>query len=214
MSVLRGPAGFVLGWLVRLWASTWRVTIVGGAAAGDSARVFAFWHGQQMALTRVRRARPTAVMVSWSRDGALQSGVMRALGLAVVRGSASRGGAAALRALVRLARRGHDLAFAVDGPRGPLHAAKPGATAAAELAGASLHPVACAASPALTLERAWDRFEIPLPFARVVVVIGAPLRPGAAAGDGSLLSTAIEHARRHALRQLHGDPRVQNLVGL
>lgn len=201
-----GSIGSLLASLVRLWSWTWRLTVVGAELPADLPRVFAFWHGQQMALTRVERSRPTAVMVSWSRDGALQSGVMKALGLRVVRGSATKGGSAALRALIRLARRGHDLAFAVDGPKGPLHAAKPGAARAAAIAGGSLLPVASAALPVLTLRRAWDQFEIPLPFAKVVVVFGTPLGADAACGEPSALAAAIQVARRHAIRRLHAAP--------
>jgi lysophospholipid acyltransferase (LPLAT)-like uncharacterized protein len=205
--VLRALLGTALGLVVRLWARSWRISVVAPNASSASApRVFAFWHGQQMALTRVTRSRPTAVMVSWSKDGALQASVMKSLGLGVVRGSASRGGAQGLRKLVRIARRGSDLAFAADGPRGPAGVAKPGAAAAAALVRGSLVAVASAASPVLMLRRAWDLFEIPLPFARVVVVFGAPLSVAEARRDASVLSDAIFSARRQALGALGRRP--------
>jgi hypothetical protein len=137
--------------------------------------VYAFWHGRQMPLVRLRREHPTAVLVSHSRDGALQAAVLRSLGIEVLRGSTSRGGAQGLRGMLRALRRGCDAAFAVDGPRGPIGRSKAGAGWVAERAEAALVPVGVAASHAVVLRRTWDRFEIPLPFSRVCVLLGPPV---------------------------------------
>jgi lysophospholipid acyltransferase (LPLAT)-like uncharacterized protein len=163
--------------------------------------VFAFWHGQQMGLLAMPRQRRLATLVSWSRDGALQAGVMRGLGLTVIRGSSSRGGATGLRRLARELKSGSDAAFAVDGPRGPRARAKPGALAAARNAGAELVVVAQAARRCWVLERAWDHFEIPLPFTKVVVVVGGSCHFDPGAGGTLELTRAIEGARARA-RQL------------
>ena len=169
----RPVLGSLLGFVVKLWVSTWRVRLVEPL---DSAgpRVFAFWHGQQMGLLGAPRSRPLTTLVSWSRDGALQAGVMRALGLRIVRGSTSRGGSAGLRAVARALEAGSDAAFAVDGPRGPRAVVKPGAVVAARLGCASLVPIAHAARRSYLLRGTWDRFEVPWPFTRVVVVVGRP----------------------------------------
>src|SRR5690606_34949492 len=113
-----------------------------GAEAGP--RVLAFWHGRQMPLLRARGARPTVAMVSLSKDGELSARVMQSLGLEVVRGSSSRGGARALRAVVAALRAGFDAVFAVDGPRGPFGLPKPGAAQAARLGRAAMVPVGSA----------------------------------------------------------------------
>jgi lysophospholipid acyltransferase (LPLAT)-like uncharacterized protein len=192
--------GFLIGLLVRLWVWSWRVRLVVDPAidlGSERALVFAFWHGQQMPLLSVRRRR-TAALVSLSRDGELQSGAMRALGLEVVRGSAARAGASGLRAMVRALRGGRDAAFAADGSRGPIHRAKPGAARAAMLAGAVLVPLAGAARRRFVFARAWDRFELPLPFTRVVVLVGAAVDPRLALDAPSALERAIDEARQQA----------------
>jgi lysophospholipid acyltransferase (LPLAT)-like uncharacterized protein len=202
---MRKLAGRLLGWLVRAWAFTWRTELVIAAQTpwrGHRSLVFAFWHGQQMALVAARRGRRIAALVSWSRDGELQSGIMRSLGLTVLRGSSSRGGSEGLRRIVRALRQGQDAAFAVDGPRGPRGRAKSGAARAAHLGGALLVPVAGAASRRHVLTKAWDRFELPLPFARVVVVVGEPLDGARAARHAGLLSEAIECTRQAALARV------------
>jgi lysophospholipid acyltransferase (LPLAT)-like uncharacterized protein len=199
---MRELIGHLLGWLVRAWAFTWRTELVIAAEtpwASEVPLVFAFWHGQQMGLMGVRRRRPIAALVSWSRDGEWQTGVMRSLGISVLRGSSSRGGSVGLRRIVRAIRRGHDAAFAVDGPRGPLGRPKPGAAEAALLGGALLVPVAGAASRRCVLAKSWDRFELPLPFARVAVVVGRPLDEAEAARHAGALGRAIDRARQVAL---------------
>jgi lysophospholipid acyltransferase (LPLAT)-like uncharacterized protein len=163
--------------LVNLWVGTLQVTVLDplrllDARTDRAPRVFAFLHGQQMALLAAR-PRGAAVMVSHSADGELQAAVMRTLSFVVVRGSSSRGGARALSTITRQVRAGVDAVFAVDGPRGPYGVPKPGAALTALSGGASLVPVAAVAHRAVVLRRTWDRFAIPLPFSRVTIAVGS-----------------------------------------
>jgi lysophospholipid acyltransferase (LPLAT)-like uncharacterized protein len=173
--------GVVLGLVARLWLATLRVRVVVHPAldaAGDRPWVLAFWHGTQWPLLAWRRRRPTVVLVSLSRDGAMQARALALQGLRVVRGSSSRGGARGLAALVRAMKRdGADAAFAVDGPRGPRGAVKAGAVVAARSTGAVLVPMAGGVRHGVVLRRAWDRFALAWPFTRVDVVLGAPVDP-------------------------------------
>ena len=207
---MRALLGTLAGLLVWLWARTWRVSVAVHPAVGlkgERPLVFAFWHGRQMPLVALRRRRRTAVMVSHSADGALQAGVMRTLGLSVVRGSASRGGARGLLGIIRALKSAADAAFAVDGPHGPLHRAKAGAARAALRAGAELVPVGAAASPSVVLSRAWDHFRVPLPLARVSVVLGPPVDPTRAARHPELLSKHISAAVEQAEAEFVVAPR-------
>jgi lysophospholipid acyltransferase (LPLAT)-like uncharacterized protein len=197
----RRALGTALGALVRVWMATLRVTVTGEGATrflsrgGGTRCVLAFAHGQQLALHAVRRARRTAVIVSRSTDGDIQAAALSVLSLRVIRGSSSRGGARALSAVTRALRLGADAAFAVDGPKGPPGVPKPGAALAASKADALLLPIATASSRALVLRRAWDRFEIPLPFSRVAVVVGAPVGSGDRATVTAALQRALADAR-------------------
>jgi lysophospholipid acyltransferase (LPLAT)-like uncharacterized protein len=203
--VLRFALGLLVGLLVRLWSVTWRVRICESNKLDLGTAqplVFVFWHGSQMALTAVSRRRPTNVLVSFSRDGELQSGVMRMLGLHVIRGSSAKGGARGLRALVRQLRQGRDAALAVDGPRGPRGVSKPGALLAARLAGGACVPLGCAAAHVLTLRKTWDQFQIPLPFSRVLVWIGEPVGSGDDDDAPKRVADAIEYANACAAAAL------------
>lgn len=192
--------GLLVGVVARVWLSTLRLTVVVDPALRDapSPWVLAFFHGTQFPLLAWRRRRPTVVMVSHSRDGELQSAALGHLGFTIVRGSSSRGGARALAALVRATRgRGMDAAFAVDGPRGPRGRVKGGAVLAARATGGVLVPMGSACPRGVTFARAWDAYRLPLPFSRVTVVLGAPLRSDDA-DVAERLERAIEDANARA----------------
>ncbi len=176
-------AGVLLGVVARLWLATLRVRVVAAPELDANAErpwVLSFFHGTQWPLLAWKRRRRTVVLVSLSRDGALQTRALGCQGLAVVRGSSSRGGARGLAALVRRMKRERlDAAFAVDGPRGPYGKVKEGAISAARATGAVLVPMGSHAPNAIVLARAWDRFALALPFTRVTVTLGAPILPEA-----------------------------------
>ncbi len=184
-----GRAGLVAGAaaaLVRVLGATLRLQVVGAEALGPCWRagrplIYAVWHGRILmvpwANARLRRtggARPVTVLASRSRDGELVAAYVACFGLDVVRGSSSRGGASGLRGLAAAVRAGADVAVVPDGPRGPRERCRPGAVALAALTGAPVVPLAFAARPARRL-RTWDRFLVPLPFARCALVFGEPL---------------------------------------
>jgi lysophospholipid acyltransferase (LPLAT)-like uncharacterized protein len=72
---------------------------------------------------------------------------------------------------------------------------KRGAVFLASRAGKPLVPVACASSRAWVLS-SWDRFRVPLPFARVVVAYGEPIRVPPSLDDAAAETwrSRIEHA--------------------
>ncbi len=113
-------------------------------------------------------------MRSSSKDGRLIAAVLERLGLLSVAGSSSRGGAAGLRKLVKLARAGSDTSVTVDGPRGPRYRVKEGILQLAALSGAPIIPTAVSPSGVKYLG-SWDRTMLPMPFARIRVRYGAAL---------------------------------------
>jgi lysophospholipid acyltransferase (LPLAT)-like uncharacterized protein len=169
---------------VRALGTTLRITDQGAEAleplwAARRPLIYAVWHGRilmvpwlNVRLRRTRGARLVRVLASRSRDGELVARWVQRFGLAVVRGSSSRGGAEALRALAAAVRAGEDVAVVPDGPRGPAERVQPGVVALAALTGAPVVPFGFAARPARRLH-SWDRFMVPLPFARAAVVFGA-----------------------------------------
>jgi lysophospholipid acyltransferase (LPLAT)-like uncharacterized protein len=136
--------------------------------------ILAFWHGRILPSLYHFRHRGIVVITSQNFDGEWIARIIQRYGFGTARGSSSRGG---IRALVQMRRdlaEGRPVAFTVDGPRGPARVAQAGA---AWLAGASGQPILPFHIEAdrSWITASWDRAQIPKPFARAVVVFGAPL---------------------------------------
>lgn len=188
------PLARTLGpWVVRLLGMTWRVRChPKEGAAGVRARgaaVYAVWHGRMLVPAYVLRNCGTAVMISRHADGEVIARIIERLGFTTVRGSSTRGGAAALHDALRHLQEGGSAAFTPDGPKGPLETVHPGAVYAAARAGVPLIPVGIATPGAKQL-RSWDRFRIPKPFGRVGLFMAEPLHFSEADIEGPALEAA------------------------
>ena len=201
-SMLALRVGLPLGTAaLRLLAGTCAVRFAeGGAGArwrAGTPFVFATWHSRVLLLPYLYRGRRLRVLTSRSRDGELVARLCTRMGLDVVRGSSSRGGADALRALTRSLADGVSVMVVPDGPRGPREIVKPGVVTLAALSGAAIVPAALGASSEWRL-RSWDGFRIPRPFARCVMRFAEPI---AVARDAD--RDAREAARKEVEAALH-----------
>lgn len=171
--------------------------------------IYAFWHSQLAMMPWVQLRPPSVVPVSRSKDGEWTARLFGKLGAEAVRGSTNRGGAAALRGLVRAARQGKDLAITPDGPRGPAERVQPGAIWLARMCGRPVLPVAFACRPCVRVG-SWDRMVVPLPFGRGAFVYGDLLWVPRDADEQACeearrelerrIAEAADHARRRLLR--------------
>ena len=160
--------------------------------------VMAFWHDRVFLATYYFRGRGIVVMTSRSFDGEYIARFIRRFGYGAARGSSTRGGVGALVEMARLVRAGCPAGFTVDGPRGPRHVAKTGAVLLAKRTGQPVLPFAVNAERFWEVP-SWDRFQVPAPFTRALVRIGAPIYVPADADDRALeekreeLQRALDH---------------------
>lgn len=113
-------------------------------------------------------------MSSQSFDSEYIARFIQRFGYGTAKGSSTRGARAGLIQMIRAVRAGKSAAFTVDGPRGPIYVAKPGALLLAAKSGAPILPFSISLDRCWRL-KSWDRIEIPKPFARALVVIGQPI---------------------------------------
>src|SRR5437879_13898158 len=97
--------------------------------------IFAFLHGRIFPATWYWRKRGIVVMTSQNFDGEYIARCIQKHGYSVARGSRSRGGLKALAEMARSLRRGLDVGFTVDGPRGPRYGARVGPVLLAKVTG-------------------------------------------------------------------------------
>jgi tetraacyldisaccharide 4'-kinase len=141
--------------------------------------IFAFWHGRMIIMPPVyhkvcgKEGKDAWIMVSRHWDGELIARTVKPFRILSARGSTTRGGREALHALIERARQGHTIGITPDGPKGPRYTVQPGVVRIAQVTGTPIVPLTWAARPRW-IASSWDRFQIPLPFARVSVVFDEP----------------------------------------
>ena len=108
--------------------------------------ILAFWHAQQLMIPIGYRGAGAHVLISRHGDGEIIARIIARFGHEAVRGSSTRGGAGALRALIKLGRSGRDVVVTPDGPKGPRHVAKLGVIHLAKATGLPIMPLAFACS--------------------------------------------------------------------
>ncbi len=198
-------------WAIQWIGSTLRWEIEGAGNqetihAEGKKIIYVFWHGRMFMACYFFRRRGIVVMASRNRDGEYMARVIRRFGYDTARGSSSRGGRRALADMIQLLRRGRDVAFTIDGPRGPRYIAKPGAAYLARKTGNPVLPFIISAEKKWVLG-SWDRFQIPKPFTRCAVLFGAPIHVEPDASEESL--EVAQHQIQRSLDDLHdrGDTR-------
>lgn len=183
-------AAAVLG-VIRALGPTLRIELVGYQhiertyAAGRRC-IFSFWHCAMIGVVWWARNRGIVVMNSTNFDGQWTRRVIESLGFGTAQGSSTRGGLEALVIMSKRLEEGRDVAFTIDGPRGPRFVAKPGP---AMLARRSRDPIIAfhvAYERAKTFESTWDRFQLPMPFSRVIIAIAPPIDVPADAERGTV----------------------------
>jgi len=195
--------GVFVIWIVsRVFAWTARVEVIGAehrAAAAKlhpaGAYIFATWHENAFSGMSLHARQKFAVLCSLSRDGEYVARVARFLGLRAVRGSSSRGGLEARNAMLETISSGWSPAITVDGPRGPRRIVKAGVIDVARKSGAWIIPMAAIPDSAWVMKRSWDKFRLPKPFTRVLLVYRPPIHVP------TETSTAEFEAARNAVEQ-------------
>lgn len=136
--------------------------------------IFTFWHSCIFSATWFWRRRGIVVMSSWSRDGEFVGRFIKRFGYGTSRGSSTRGSGRALAEMSECLENNIDVAFTIDGPRGPAFVAKEGAIILSRHTGQAILPFHITPKRFIALS-SWDRQEIPIPFTRALTLIGEPI---------------------------------------
>ena len=128
--------------------------------------IMAVYHDELMPLVHYFRNQGITAIASRNHFGYSIAKVMERYDYEVALGSPSRGGKDAFLQLLKAARKGKSIAFAVDGSRGPRHEMKQGAMVLAKRTKLPLYLIR-ASYDGWRIERSWDKSKFPKPFAEV-----------------------------------------------
>lgn len=149
----------------------------------DFPAIIALWHGQHFLVPLVRKKdHPVRALVSRSGDGEINSILAKSMNVEVVRGSGgrnrsktlSKGGIAALKALVGTLAEGISVVMTVNVPKGGARECGMGVITLAKLSGRPVVPAAYASDWRIDLD-SWDKASVNLPFSRAAFFIGDPI---------------------------------------
>ena len=188
-------AGLLFYFLIRIIGSTARVSVEGKhhldeIRASGRQPIYAVWHDRIFLGTYLLRDSHAVYLTSQSFDGEYIARFLQRFGYGVIRGSSTRGGGRGLVEMVRGMRRGLEMGFTVDGPKGPRYKVKPGVLMLAKKTGNPILPFTVSAKHYWTVNN-WDRLQIPRPFARAKLIFGNPIEVDADADD-TVLAAKLE----------------------
>ncbi len=188
--IARSPAlqktlGFIAAGYLRLVWRTNLLTIDPADAYDriepDQPVILALWHGQHFMAPFVRRKHRVKVLISRHRDGEINAYAAQRLGVIPLRGSGDhggrfdlKGGVGAYQGMLDALREGYNMALTADVPK-VARVAGMGIVMFGRDSGRPIYAAAIATSRRIVLDN-WDRSAVNLPFGRIAMVAGEPVR--------------------------------------
>ena len=136
--------------------------------------IYAIWHGWQYNLGGIPDRDKLNILISQSNDGEIIARIVKSMGFSTIRGSMGRGGLKATREILKALKNGKNIAYTVDGPKGPAFKVKEGIIKIAQMSGRPIIPVFGDADWSVEINT-WDKYQLFLPFARLPLVFGNPI---------------------------------------
>jgi hypothetical protein len=171
---------------LRLIWNTSRVTIEPAdlyeRVAPDLPVIVAMWHGQHFLVPFLKRAEHRVkVLISRHGDGEINAIAAERLGVGTIRGSGDhdrrfdrKGGVGAFKSMLKALEQGYNMALTADVPK-VSRVVGPGIVKLASMSGRPIYAVAMNTSRRYELNN-WDRSTLNLPFSRLSLVLGDPIR--------------------------------------
>ncbi|MFC1698885.1 lysophospholipid acyltransferase family protein [Candidatus Omnitrophota bacterium] len=173
---------FLTGRLIMLWGKTIKFKIISQphnpvVPKGQNV-IYVFWHNCLMLVFFYYRSflteEKTCVLISNNHAGEYVTRVIRDLNLEIIRGSNKKDGKEGLRRLIQKINSGYNAWIAPDGSRGPRYKVKRGVIYLAQKTKCPIIPITFSVSRKKILNT-WDRFILPAPFSRGIVILGEPI---------------------------------------
>lgn len=136
--------------------------------------LFAVWHDLMLVPIFAGPQTYMAALVSKHQDGSYLAQSLERLGMLTVRGSSTRGGAAAIRRMMDVTKHKH-ITITPDGPQGPRRKMKAGMVFLASQTGRAIIPTGHAARRCWRIQGRWTDLMVPKPFSKFYLLTGTPI---------------------------------------
>jgi lysophospholipid acyltransferase (LPLAT)-like uncharacterized protein len=208
--------GRIFSSLLRLQSRTWQVRVDGRDYLdrlyfSKERFLICFWHGKYVPVFSLLEGYKALIVTNQSVRGNVISEICRNFGYQTTR-IPDQSGQGALNFMGKALSESRVGGLAVDGPLGPRHVVKNGIIRIASTYGFDLLPASVNSSRKMVLKKRWDRMEIPLPFARIGLVFGVPIKvpPGISAGQVQVSKWSGKLAKGIISQDTKGDNMVYN----
>ncbi|MDA0834876.1 MAG: lysophospholipid acyltransferase family protein [Planctomycetota bacterium] len=136
--------------------------------------LFAVWHDLMLVPIFAGPQKYMASLVSKHQDGSYLAQSLERLGMMTVRGSSTRGGAAAIRRMMDVTKHKH-ITITPDGPQGPRRKMKAGMVFLASQTGRAIIPTGHSATRCWRIQGRWTDLMVPKPFSKFYLLTGDPI---------------------------------------
>ncbi len=136
-----------------------------------------FWHSRLLMFAPFWEGKLNInMLISGHRDGLIIAKTIKFFGLGTIQGSSNRDSRAATSRLKNALENDEVIAFTPDGPRGPRMRLQQGCTRLSMAMVVPIVPMAFSVKRGPFL-KTWDRFLLPFPFNRGIILCGEPISP-------------------------------------
>ena len=157
----------------------------------DTPFILCFWHGRLLMMPCCwDLSKKINLLTSLHKDGQLISKTVSHFGFKFIKGSTTKGGARAMRNILKTLELGECIGLTPDGPRGPRMVAKDGVISIASLSGVPIIPITYSIVRGKNLDT-WDNFLLAFPFSRGIFVWGDPI----------FVEKNVNHSKRERIRK-------------
>lgn len=162
--------------------------------------LYAFWHGRLLMMVTIHPPLyKMRVLTSKNDIGILVSYCTRLFGIELIRGSThnpkkpnrNKGGAEALKEILRCLKNGFPIGLTPDGPLGPIYKVNKGILIASILSKKPIIPMTYSCKSGYQA-KSWDKFLVPFPFTELRFKLNRPIYPPDNTSPDSLEAFSLE----------------------
>lgn len=201
-SLLRRLAGLLIAQYVKLIWATGKWELLNKEFPDpywnqNKPMIACFWHGRLLMLFKAWYAQHKLHMIISSHpDGEIIARTTQNFGYGWIAGSSTRGGRQAFLKTLKTLKNGESIGITPDGPRGPRDQVSLGVIQIARLSNAAILPVSYSSSRGIFM-KTWDRFFLPLPFGKGVIIYGPLIEVANSSKSEEELRQELETSLKH-----------------